>query len=388
MPTLFQNGQIFYQGRFQGLDLLVDPPLIRAIGPNLSSTDDRLELVDLAGRLIVPGFLDIHTHGGVGVDINSAQPADYPKLISFFARHGVTGFLASIVADSYQQTVRAIRAVRQAHQEMGGSGSLLGIHLEGPFLNSLFKGAISEAYLREGDLGLIQDYQALAGGLIRYITLAPECCPGQELIGQLVDIGIQVALGHSNADFDQAVRAIDQGARAITHIFNAMRPLHHRQLGIAGAGLVDDRVYTEVICDGLHLQDQAVRLVAQHKGKDRLITITDSMMATGLGDGVYRLAGNRVMVRDGEARLGSDGALAGSTLTMDRALTHLMSFAGYSLAEALPVATKNPADLLGLRDRGDLAIDKRADFLILKEDLNRVRIVATYSGGQRLYPEG
>ena len=362
--TYVINGQVYIDHTFQKKTIYIQDGTINLLGADCQTSGT---VFDAAGRRIVPGFIDIHTHGAVGVDVNGASAEDLEKIGKFFAKNGTTSWLASILTDTEEQTSRAISQCIEYQASAGKGAQLLGIHLEGPFLASEFKGAMPEHLLKKGSADLTASYQRQANGNIRYITVSPEVEGVLELIPRLRELGIVVAMGHSGADYDTAMAAIQAGTAACTHTFNAMAPLHQHRPAIIGAALESD-VYCEMICDGLHLHPAIVRLLWKTKGPQRLVAITDSIMAAGLPDGNYHLGVNQVVVEKGDAKLASDGTRAGSTLTQDRALRNLLSFTGLSLEEILPVLTENPAKLIGVYDRkGSIEDGKDADLVVLDE---------------------
>ena len=362
--TYIINGQVYIDHTFQKKTIYIQDGTINLLEADCQTSGT---VFDAAGRRIVPGFIDIHTHGAVGVDINGASAEDLEKIGKFFAKNGTTSWLASILTDTEEQTSRAISQCIEYQASAGKGAQLLGIHLEGPFLASEFKGAMPEHLLKKGSVDLAASYQRQANGNIRYITVSPEVEGVLELIPQLRELGIVVAMGHSGADYDTAMAAIQAGTAACTHTFNAMAPLHQHRPAIIGAALESD-VYCEMICDGLHLHPAIVRLLWKTKGPQRLVAITDSIMAAGLPDGNYHLGVNQVVVEKGDAKLASDGTRAGSTLTQDRALRNLLSFTGLPLEEILPVLTENPAKLIGVYDRkGSIEDGKDADLVVLDE---------------------
>lgn len=362
--TYIINGQVYIDHTFQKKTIYIQDGTINLLEADCQTSGT---VFDAAGRRIVPGFIDIHTHGAVGVDINGASAEDLEKIGKFFAKNGTTSWLASILTDTEEQTSRAISQCIEYQASAGKGAQLLGIHLEGPFLASEFKGAMPEHLLKKGSEDLAASYQRLANGNIRYITVSPEVEGVLELIPRLRELGIVVAMGHSGADYDTAMAAIQAGTAACTHTFNAMAPLHQHRPAIIGAALESD-VYCEMICDGLHLHPAIVRLLWKTKGPQRLVAITDSIMAAGLPDGNYHLGVNQVVVEKGDAKLASDGTRAGSTLTQDRALRNLLSFTGLPLEEILPVLTENPAKLIGVYDRkGSIEDGKDADLVVLDE---------------------
>ena len=362
--TYIINGQVYIDHTFQKKTIYIQDGTINLLEADCQTSGT---VFDAAGRRIVPGFIDIHTHGAVGVDVNGASAEDLEKIGKFFAKNGTTSWLASILTDTEEQTSRAISQCIEYQASAGKGAQLLGIHLEGPFLASEFKGAMPEHLLKKGSADLAASYQRQANGNIRYITVSPEVEGVLELIPKLRELGIVVAMGHSGADYDTSMAAIQAGTAACTHTFNAMAPLHQHRPAIIGAALESD-VYCEMICDGLHLHPAIVRLLWKTKGPQRLVAITDSIMAAGLPDGNYHLGVNQVVVEKGDAKLASDGTRAGSTLTQDRALRNLLSFTGLSLEEILPVLTENPAKLIGVYDRkGSIEDGKDADLVVLDE---------------------
>lgn len=325
------------------------------------------EVFDAKGRKIVPGFIDIHTHGAMGVDVNGADADGYEKIGSFFASHGTTSYLASVLTDTKEQTKWCIGQCLAYRKEKRKGAELLGIHLEGPFLSPEYKGAMPEELLRTGDAELAAEYQALAEGCIRYMTVSPEVDGVTEMIPALRGLGIVAAMGHSGADYAASMRAVAAGVAAVTHTGNAMRLLHQHEPAIFGAALESD-AYCEVICDGRHLHPGTVRLIVKAKGTDRVVLITDSIMAAGLPDGNYHLGVNQVVVEDGDAKLADTGVRAGSTLTQDRALTNVLSYTGLPLEKVLPMLTENPARLIGVfEEKGSVADGKDADLVLLDE---------------------
>ena len=376
--TYIINGQVYVGRRFQRKTISVSAGKIRLMDPDIQVSGD---VIDISGRKVVPGFIDIHTHGAVGVDVNGADVDGLEKIGAFFAKHGTTSWLASILTDTEEQTCHAISQCLAYQRAPYMGAQLLGIHLEGPFLASQFKGAMPEHLLKKGSLDLLTSYQDKAEGNVRYITVSPEVEGVLEMIPALKELGITVAIGHSGADYDTAMAAIRAGAAACTHTFNAMALLHQHRPAILGAALESD-IYCEMICDGLHLHPGIVRLLWKTKGGGRLVAITDSIMAAGLPDGYYHLGVNQVVVENGDAKLVSDGTRAGSTLTQDRALRNILAFTGLPLEDVLPVLTENPAKLIGVYDRkGSIEDGKDADLVVLDD---HAQITEVFLRGRRL----
>lgn len=376
------GGQVYVDRSFQQKTVAMEEGKLRLLPPDAPVSG---EVYDAAGKKVVPGFIDIHTHGAVGVDVNGATAADLEKIGTFFAGNGTTAWLASVLTDTEEQTRWCIDRYKEWKKEAREGAELLGIHLEGPFLAPAYKGAMPEHLLRQGDAGLLRSYQEQAEGGIRYLTVSPEVEGTVDMIPAARELGIVTAIGHSGADYDTAMSAIAAGAHAATHTFNAMLLLHQHRPAILGAVLESD-VYCEAICDGRHLHPGIVRLLLKAKGLDRVVAITDSIMAAGLPDGKYHLGVNEVVVEDGDAKLASDGTRAGSTLTQDTALLNLLAFTGRRIEEILPLLTENPAKLAGVFDRkGSIADGKDADIVVLDGE-NHVEQV--FVKGRPCKPQG
>ena len=373
--TLFTNGKVYVDGQFQDTDLLVQDGRVAGFSGKAD------EVVDLGGKLLIPGFLDLHTHGGDGVDVNAATAGDLAKIGKFFAKNGTTGWLCSILTDTPEQTLWCIDQAKAAMAAPITGAQLMGIHLEGPFLCSAYKGAMPEHLLRKGDPALFRQYQQAAEGAVRYITVSPEVEGVVDMIREISG-HTTVAIGHSGADYETSCAAIDAGAACCTHTFNAMGLFHQHRPGIMG-GVLERPVCCEAICDGRHLHPGSVRMLLACKGWDRVVAVTDSIQAAGLPDGHYKLGVNDVVVEDGDAKLASNGVRAGSTLTTGQALKNLVKFTGESVEKVLPLLTANPARLIGMDHRkGSIAPGKDADLVVLDQDLN---VTATYVAGVNVY---
>ena len=380
MTWYLVNGDVYMEHRFLKKTLKLEEGRIFVLPPD-TRPEEGAHIYNAAGKKIVPGFIDVHTHGAVGVDVNAATAEDYEKICRFAAGNGTTSWLCSVLTDTKEQTCRCIEEFKR-HQKMEQKGAnLLGIHLEGPFLSPEYKGAMPEHLLISPDLELLKEYQEAAGGNIRYITVSPEVKGVPEAIKGMIDLGMKVAIGHSGADYETAWKCINEGAVAATHTFNAMKLLHQHFPAIMGAVLESD-IYCEAICDGRHLHPGTVRFLLKMKGLDKVIAITDSIMAAGLPDGEYMLGVNPVVVKDGDAKLKYGDSRAGSTLTTGCALKNLIKFTGRSLEEILPLLTCNPARMLGVYDRiGSLDAGKDADVVILDKEYS---VVNTFVKGKKI----
>lgn len=372
--TYIKNGKVYLNHRFENAMLCVQDGKLTVL-PEDHVTEDGT-VFNAEGLRIVPGFIDNHTHGAVGVDVNSATAEDLEKISCFMASKGTTAWNASVLTDTQEQTEWCIGQMK-AHENMEQNGAeLLGIHLEGPFLAPQYKGAMPEHLLQKNNLPLVAHYQQLAGGKIRYITISPELDGAVEMIPELKKLGIVVGIGHSGATYEQAMKAIDAGAAVGTHMCNAMRLLHQHEPAIFGALIVSD-AYCEMICDGRHLVPGTVQVLLKAMGAERLVAITDSIMAAGLPDGKYHLGVNEVVVEDGDAKLASNGTRAGSTLTQDVALKNILFFTGLSLESVIPMLSENPAKAMGVFDRkGSIADGKDADLVMLDDHNDVVHVFA------------
>ncbi len=376
---LVKNARVYQDGKFVDADVLCEDALIAQIGKNLDAADAKI--IDAGGLRLAPGFIDVHTHGATGVDVNAADEAGLRKIAAFFATQGVTAFNASVLTDTQETTEKCLGAVANVMSDREKGAQLLGAHLEGPFLAKEYKGAMPEYLLREGDESLLRAYQSKFPGVIRYITVSPEVPGVLDMIGKISQ-DVVVAIGHSGADYDTSMEAIRRGARCITHTFNAMRLFHQHQPAIMGAALESD-CWCEAICDGRHLHPGAVRLLLKCKGWDKVIAITDSIMAAGLPDGNYKLGVNDVVVKDGDALLASTGVRAGSTLTLAQALKNFVKFTDHPVQDVIPLMTVNPAKALRMDDRkGTLEVGKDADMVLLDDELN---VVMTVGLGRVIY---
>lgn len=376
---LVKNARVYQNGKFIDADVLCEDALIAQIGKNLDAADAKI--IDAGGLRLAPGFIDVHTHGATGVDVNAADEAGLRKIAAFFATQGVTAFNASVLTDTQETTEKCLGAIANVMSDREKGAQLLGAHLEGPFLAKEYKGAMPEYLLREGDESLLRAYQSKFPGVIRYITVSPEVPGVLDMIGKISQ-DVVVAIGHSGADYDTSMEAIRRGARCITHTFNAMRLFHQHQPAIMGAALESD-CWCEAICDGRHLHPGAVRLLLKCKGWDKVIAITDSIMAAGLPDGNYKLGVNDVVVKDGDALLASTGVRAGSTLTLAQALKNFVKFTDHPVQDVIPLMTVNPAKALRMDDRkGTLEVGKDADMVLLDDELN---VVMTVGLGRVIY---
>ena len=357
-------------------DVLIDTH-IRRISPSIAPQHG-WEVVDLDGRHLAPGFIDVQINGGFGHDLTS-DPSAIPVLAAHLPAHGVTAFLPTIITSPADSVAAAREVIDGLRPDAVGRAAALGLHLEGPFLAPERIGAHESTHLRQPDASLTRWWSRASG--IRLVTLAPELPGSLAVVRELVARGVTVSAGHSSASYRELGDAVDYGVRAVTHLFNAMGPFHHREPGIIGRAFTDDRLAASIIVDGHHVHPAAVRTAWTMLGPGRLILITDAIAGLGMGDGSFVLAGAPVQVSAGVART-ADGVLAGSVLSMDVAVRNLIATTGCSPSEAFASASTTPARLIGEADRGVIAEDMRADLIVLDGDLS-VRM--TIIGGEMAF---
>lgn len=332
---------------------------------------------------LIPGLIDTHIHGSIGVDVMDANPSHLAVLSKDMLQDGVTSYLATTISSSIADIEKTLQVVRNYYQNQPADAAhLLGINLEGPFLSQTKMGAHQKEYILPIDLKLFQRWQDMSGHLIRMITIAPEKEGAVEFISYLRLNNVIAALGHTEASYDQANAAICAGACHATHLFNAMRDLTHRDPGTVTALLLDDRVTTELIADGIHVAPVILQLAYKVKGANKIILVSDAMRARGLADGEYEFGGQTVRLEKGVPRL-PDGRLASSVLSLDQAMRNMMLCTNCSLDTAVRMASRNAARVLGIMDRkGSIALQKDADLVVLDE---KYRVKITICAGKIVY---
>ncbi|HEX7065277.1 MAG TPA: N-acetylglucosamine-6-phosphate deacetylase [Bacillales bacterium] len=340
---------------------------------DVGKTEPEEEVISLDPDYIcIPGLIDVHIHGAAGADVTDGTPEALSTIAGALPAEGTTSFLATTMTQESAIIEKALDNAGSYWGAQSGSGcaEMLGIHLEGPFLSPKRAGAQPVNHIIDPDLERFRKWQEAAGGHIRLVTLAPEQAGGLELVRYLADNGVIASVGHSDATFEQVEEAIAAGASHVTHLYNGMRGLHHREPGVVGAALLRKELTAEMIVDGIHLRPEMVELAYRQKKKSGLVLITDAIRAKCLRNGTYDLGGQDVIVKDGEARLAS-GSLAGSMLKMNDAIRNVMAYTGCNLAEAVQMSAANPAKELKIFDRkGSIAAGKDADLVILDRDLN------------------
>ncbi|WP_377887240.1 N-acetylglucosamine-6-phosphate deacetylase [Alkalihalobacillus sp. R86527] len=357
---------------------------IEAVGHSVNLTKDSDERIfHVPEQLsLLPGMIDVHIHGVNGADTMDATPEALDTITSTLPSEGTTSFLATTITNESSTIEKALDNVGEyiLNKQKPGQSEIIGVHLEGPFINKVRAGAQPFYAIQQPNIDLFKQWNKRALGTIKLVTLAPELDSGVEFVRYLSNEGVVASIGHSDATHEQVQLAVDNGATHVTHLYNGMRGLHHREPGVAGAALLLRELRTELIADGHHVRPEMIDLAYRQKTDEGIVLITDSMRAKCLKNGSYDLGGQDVIVQDGKAVL-ENGTLAGSVLKMNEALNNIQEFTGCSLESAIKMAAENPARQLGVYDRkGSIAVGKDADLILLDE---QGEIFATFCKGVR-----
>ncbi len=353
--------------------ILCENEKITAIGSfSAFKIDSEMDVYDLRGSYAVPGFIDTHIHGSGGFDSSTADEEleDFSLMTETLGRHGVTSFIPTIVSCPQAKLLSCTSAFVNIMNKKYNGAVPLGIRIEGPYINKLKKGSQNKDFIREIDLGEARELIQAGQGIIKIMTFAPELKRSTELIELLLENNIIPSMGHTMAEEDTVIRAIDAGATHCTHIYNGMPPFHHRSIGIAGVVLTDDRVAVEVILDGYHIHPRMIDIVCRIKPKDKIIGISDAIQGAGLQDGKYHLAKIDIIVKNGRSST-YDGVIAGTTLTLERGWDHLVRYTKLGINEAAACLTSNPAKLLGEYEIGELRPGKYCDVTFFNTETNQ-----------------
>ena len=357
--------------------LLEDRIIIIEKGKIIAITDKKedlailknIEIIEAQNKFIVPGYIDIHVHGGGGSDVMDGEYEAIKQVATTHSRFGTTAFLPTTMTMTKDKIIKSLKSIHEARLKGTGTAEILGIHLEGPYINSEKKGAQKEEDIKKVSMEEFLEFNKASGNLIRLVTIAPEMPGAIDFIRWLHQQGIIVSVGHSNATYDQIQAGIQAGLSHVTHTFNAMRELHHREPGVVGAALTSPELTVEVIADGIHIHPIVLKILTKIKEGEKVVLITDAMRAAGLKEGTYDLGGQEVIVAKGQARL-KDGTLAGSVLTMDKAVKNMVNKVGIQLPKVIQMASFNPARSIGIDDKkGSLEPGKDADIVILNKNL-------------------
>lgn len=332
------------------------------------------QIVNATGGIVMPGFIDTHFHGSGGDDVMANGAEGIRRIARALMRFGTTGFLATTIAARHSELMKATEdtlAAEAADRHSPEGAEILGLHIEGPYINLKYKGAQPVEGIRDPNFDECRELLAAADGRIKIMTMAPELPGGMELIAFLKANGVEASLGHSEADYDTALAAIEAGATRATHLFNAMSGVHHRKPGLASAVLNEPGIQAELICDGVHVHPRMAQLAWRAKGRDGVTLITDATAAQGVGDGTFTLGDFQIQVRGPLCTLMDGVTIAGSVLTMNRAVGNAMDFTGMSLIDAAHTSSLAPARACGVADRkGSIEIGKDADLAVLMSDFS------------------
>lgn len=368
---LIKNCKIIFHDRIEDGSILIENGKIKAINP---ITHDDNDIIDAEGSYVSPGFIDVHIHGAGGYDTMDGTYDALNHISKSISKHGTTSFLPTTMTCAIDDIRKSIEAIAKA-KEIGTEGAnVLGAHLEGPFINPEMIGAQNPKYVENPS---IETFKSMVGehiDAITSITLAPEVEGAKELISYLKENNITVSMGHTKATYNEAIEGVKCGVCHSTHLFNAMTGLHHREAGVVGA-IFDSEITTETISDGIHISYPSLRIAYKQKGIDKVLLVTDAMMACSMPDGMYSLGGQDVVVKEGAARL-ANGALAGSVLTLDAAVRNVVKNSNYPLYEVVKMATLNPARLCKVENRkGSIKEGFDADLLIFDEDITIKKVI-------------
>ena len=358
---IIKNGLVFTpEGTFEEKELYIEKDKIVATREEVNDT----RVVDASGCKIIPGLIDVHSHGASGCDFGDADAKHLEKILAYERVHGITSYCPTSMTVSKEELLHIFPTVLEV-KERDELAKIAGIHMEGPFVSVKKKGAQNEAHIKKASVEFFEECNASCGNKIKLITLAPEEEGAMEFIEAMKD-KIHISIGHSCADYEMAKKALEKGANHVTHAFNAMTPFEHRAPGIIGAAMSDDSCFVEIISDGMHVHPVFVKMMFDTIGSKRMVLISDSLSATGLEDGTYELGGQAVVVKDKKATL-LDGTIAGSTTNLFDCMKRAMSF-GVAEADAIFAATRNPAKSIGIYEKtGSLEVGKAADFLIVSK---------------------
>ncbi len=325
--------------------------------------------IDASGLSVIPGFIDGHIHGAKGADVMDATEEALDTMAKVLPKEGTTSFLATTITQSKKNISKALRNIAN-YENKSGQAEIIGVHLEGPFINKEKKGAQPEDFILEPTIDQFKEWQRLAGNKIKTITMAPELNPDGEVIHYLFKHGINVSAGHTSATFSDMQRAVEQGVRQVTHLCNAMTGIHHRDIGVVGAAFLLDSIRAELIADGIHVNPDMIKIIYQNIGSDRLMLITDAMRAKCMSAGTYDLGGQDVIIDNARAIL-EDGTLAGSILKLKDAAKLMLDIESVTMQDIIKMASENPAKQIGIfKRKGSITEGKDADLLIVDEKFN------------------
>jgi len=340
------------------------------------------KVIDLNGMIITPGFVDLHVHGAVGYSFNTADETALNAVSKFFLEHGTTLLLATLYLDEKKKLVKTIRHLARYCKQNQSESIIFGIHLEGPFINKKMKGALNEDYILKPNVDEWSQLRKAGRSFIKMMTIAPELAGSYDVMRAAAQDGVVLSIAHSQARYEDIEVAIDNGLSQVTHIFNAMHPVHHREPGVLTGALLNRELKVHLIADGIHVHPAVIQLLYKLKGPEGIILVTDAISATGTKNSIFEMAGKKVKIEDGMALL-DDNTLAGSIVTLEKAVKVMVKKVGIPITEAVRMASLNPARVLGLdHKKGVLAVGKDADLVVMNEDFD---VQMTIVNGQIKY---
>jgi len=369
--------------RISKVYILISSERIEKIVSWKDKISDEYEIIDYSDYICAPGYIDIHTHGCYGYSAMDNKIESILKISENLLKHGVTSFLPTTLSAPIDELSSVLKNISSAMRKNYGA-EILGAYVEGPYISKEKAVAQNVLFVREPNIEEFEELFKISEKNIRVITIAPEIPNAIEFIKNAKKHGVIVAAAHTNANYEEAIVGFNAGITLCSHFFNGMRNFHHRDPGIIGAALINPNIYCEIIADMIHLHPSTIKITLLTKGIDKVILITDSIPATGLPDGYYELEGLKVIVKDGVSRRVDTGDLAGSTLTMDKAVRNIVNEIGLSIEDAIKMATLNPAKAISEKERGIISPGAIANLVILDKDLN---VISTFIKGRKLYDE-
>ncbi len=378
----FINGHVFNSSTeaFEEKNVVCENGYVMSISTDVPNDG---EIVDLDGKYLVPGLIDVHTHGIGGHDFNAATKDEVQKMRMCYAKAGTTSVMATFASQTPDNLVKYICETNENRNKDDGYANIIGVHIEGRYLNPVKKGAHSEKLLEKPRLDELERLTEVMTPTPMHFSLAPELEGAEAFIKQIKKLGGTVGIAHTNATYEESMDAISWGATSFTHTFNAMTSVHHRMPGATVCAMTCDEAYAEVISDGEHLHPAIVNLIYKSKPSDKMVLITDSMAATGEPDGEYSIAGSPVTVVNGRAIILPSGTIAGSTLTMFKAITNMMKFCILPLEKVIKYATVNPANMVGAKNVGKIEVGYSADFIVINDKI-APKLDGVYIGAKKL----
>ena len=376
---MFKNATVYVDGQGLKKCTVTFDDTIKSIAKK--GKGEEIVLPDNA--IVLPGFIDQHVHGAGGSDGMDGTVEDISIIANTLAKEGTTSFLVTTMTQSKENILKAMHAVQEYREADKKDGArVVGIHLEGPFIAAAHKGAQPLEYVATPDVSVFDEYNQASGNAIKIVSLAPEIDGADTLIKHLAENGVVASIGHTGAKYKDVENAVSVGAKNVTHTYNAQSALHHREIGVVGSAMLINELNCELIADTIHVSVPAMRLLVKNKHTDKISLITDAMRAKGIPDGESELGGQKVFVKNGEARL-ADGTLAGSVLRMNKAIENVVTKVGVPFTQAVDYATINPARLLGIdNEAGSIKVGKRADFTVLND---KYEVLLTIRGGEIVY---